>query len=261
MSTAGEFGPYAEMDKQRIDLRRYDLADTRFTGMRGIDECNPQLRREGRERQRGGASRRPGSCDGTATRRGLLAVRVLDDLNDLRRIVARKARAVDPDTAKPPIALEGLPRLAASIRAFEAQATALDAATDALAKREPVVPSQLVRVNDALSKVERSFLIAKRLPGRPWFRHAVYAPGLTTGYASWTLPGLRQAVIENDTEMVAAQLPSLAERIDAATASIKAATEAATGDPHPPRRRSHAGARATIGLSGAAGFCGCLGAR
>ena len=61
--------------------------------------------------------------------------------------------------------------------------------------------------------------------------HALYAPGLTTGYASWTLPGLRQAVIENDAEMVAAQLPALAERVEAATASLKAATEAASGEP------------------------------
>jgi N-acetylated-alpha-linked acidic dipeptidase len=152
-------------------------------------------------------------------------------VDDLRRIVVRKARTVESETARPPIALDGLARLVASIKGFEAQAAVLDAATDALTKKEPVVPAQLVRVNDALSKVERSFLLAKGLPGRPWFRHAVYAPGLTTGYASWTLPGLRQAVIENDAEMVAAQLPALAERIEAATASLKAATEAATGEP------------------------------
>ena len=90
----------------------------------------------------------------------------------------------------------------------------------------------LAKVNDALTKVERSFLIAKGLPGRPWFKHAIYAPGLTTGYASWTLPGVRQAIIENDAEMLAAQLPALAERIEAATAALKVATEAASiGNP------------------------------
>src|SRR5262249_5218718 len=73
-------------------------------------------------------------------------------VDDLRRIVARKARTVESDAARPPIALEGLARLVGSIKAFEAQAIALDAATEALAKREPVVPAQLVRVNDALSK-------------------------------------------------------------------------------------------------------------
>ena len=148
-------------------------------------------------------------------------------VDDLRRIVARKARSVESESARPPIVFEGLPRLVSSIKAFEGQATALDAATEALAKRDGVALAQLSKVNDALTKVERSFLMPKGLPGRPWFRHAVYAPGLTTGYSSWTLPGVRQAVIENDSEMLAAQLPALVERIDAATAALKAAAEAA----------------------------------
>ena len=155
-------------------------------------------------------------------------------VDDLRRIVARKARTVEGDAPKPPIALEGVGKLASAIKGFEAQASALDAATDALSKRETVAPAQLLRVNELLTKVERSFLMAKGLPGRPWFRHAVYAPGLTTGYASWTLPGLRQAVIENDADLVAAQLPALGERIEAATAALKAATEAALASDNQP---------------------------
>ncbi len=56
----------------------------------------------------------------------------------------------------------------------------------------------------------------------------MYAPGLTTGYASWPLPGIRQALQDNDAEMLAAQLPAVVERLDAATEAMKAATEAAT---------------------------------
>ena len=141
-------------------------------------------------------------------------------VDDLRRMVARKARTVESDTARPPIVFDGLPRLVASDqRASKLRRPPLDAATDALAKKDGVLPAQLAKVNDALTKVERSFLIAKGLPGRTWFRHAVYAPGLTTGYASWTLPGVRQAVIDNDAELLGAQVPALAERIDAATAA------------------------------------------
>ena len=36
------------------------------------------------------------------------------------------------------------------------------------------------------------------LPGRPWFRHQIYAPGLVTGYAAQFLPGLRDAVEQGD---------------------------------------------------------------
>jgi len=153
-------------------------------------------------------------------------------VDDLRRIVARKARSVESEAGKPPVTMDGLPRLVAAIKGFEAQAVALDAATDALAKRDGVAPSQLLKVNEALTKVERSFLLPKGLPGRPWFKHAIYAPGLTTGYAAWTLPGLRQGIIDNDPEMITAQLPALAERIEAATASLKVAFEAASvGNP------------------------------
>ena len=32
------------------------------------------------------------------------------------------------------------------------------------------------------------------LPGRDWFKHAIYAPGTYTGYGVKTLPGFREAV-------------------------------------------------------------------
>jgi N-acetylated-alpha-linked acidic dipeptidase len=161
-------------------------------------------------------------------------------VDDLRRTVARKARTVESETARPPIVFDGLPKLVASIKSFEGQASALDASTEALARRDGVTLAQFSKVNDALTKVERSFLLPRGLPGRPWFRHAVYAPGLTTGYSSWTLPGIRQAIIDNDAEMLAAQLPPLIERIDAATLALKAATEACSisngqlANPQPP---------------------------
>ena len=54
----------------------------------------------------------------------------------------------------------------------------------------------LAALNDALARVERAFLLEKGLPGRPWFKHAIYAPGLTTGYACWPLPAIRQDLEE-----------------------------------------------------------------
>ena len=32
------------------------------------------------------------------------------------------------------------------------------------------------------------------LPRRPWYRHAIYAPGFYTGYGVKTLPGIREAI-------------------------------------------------------------------
>jgi N-acetylated-alpha-linked acidic dipeptidase len=76
-------------------------------------------------------------------------------------------------------------------------------------------------------RVERAFLIEGGLPGRPFFRHAIYAPGLTTGYASWPLPGVRQAIEETHQELLNEQVPILIDRIKAATTVMSEAEWAA----------------------------------
>jgi N-acetylated-alpha-linked acidic dipeptidase len=166
-------------------------------------------------------------------------------VDDLRRIVARKGRTVESEASRPPIVFDGLAKLIGAIKGFEAQAVTLDASTEALARRDGVGQPQFGKVNDALTKVERAFLLPNGLPGRPWFKHAIYAPGLTTGYASWTLPGIRQAIIDGDHDMLNAQLPALVERIEAATLALKAATDAANpgnlpvAAPQPPQPPAH----------------------
>src|SRR5207237_7873958 len=96
-------------------------------------------------------------------------------LDDLRRTVARKARAT---SSKAPFSFHGLPDLIAAVDAFQSQAQSLDRATTRLAARDGVEPARLARVTDALQKVERAFLLPSGLPGRPWFQPAAYAPGV-----------------------------------------------------------------------------------
>jgi N-acetylated-alpha-linked acidic dipeptidase len=156
-----------------------------------------------------------------------------DYLDDLRRMLARKARAAVPSPSKPPLPFEGLPRLIDAIRRFQSQAAAVDKATTELSAREGVPIERLSRVNDALMRVERSFLLPDGLPGRPWFKHAVYAPGLTTGYACWPFPGVRQAVIENDPALLESQTTALIARIAAATEALSAVVKVAEEDKAP----------------------------
>ncbi len=154
--------------------------------------------------------------------------------DDLRRIVERRTRAAAPGQ-KAPLELAGYRELVFSIRDFQFYAEALDAATAKLAGCDGVDPAKLSKVNDAIQQVERSFLLKSGLPGRPWFKHAVYAPGLTTGYASWPLPGVRQAVLDNDPAMLKEQIPLLVARIDAAAKALKDATGLAmSAIPAPP---------------------------
>lgn len=150
-----------------------------------------------------------------------------DEVDDLRRIVERKARAADPAQGKTPFEFKGLPRLVDAIKAFRERAEALDRATKALAGRDGIDDAKLARVNDALTRIERAFLLPAGLPGRPWFKHSVYAPGVTTGYASWPLPGVRQAILETNPDMLSAQLPALVDRINAATEAMDTAIDAA----------------------------------
>jgi N-acetylated-alpha-linked acidic dipeptidase len=56
----------------------------------------------------------------------------------------------------------------------------------------------LATLNDQIVKVEQAFLSNEGLPRRPWFRHQLYAPGFYTGYGVKTLPGVREAVENND---------------------------------------------------------------
>ena len=64
-------------------------------------------------------------------------------------------------------------------------------------------------------------------PGRPWFKHAIYAPGLTTGYAAWPLPAVRQALEDKDATRLAAATAQAVERIRKAAQALKTAGERA----------------------------------
>ena len=54
--------------------------------------------------------------------------------------------------------------------------------------------ASLHELNEKLYKTERLFLSEKGLPGRPWFKHQIYAPGAYTGYAVKTIPVVREAL-------------------------------------------------------------------
>jgi N-acetylated-alpha-linked acidic dipeptidase len=147
---------------------------------------------------------------------------IRDEVDELRRTAVRKGRA-----SGRPFAFAGLAEIVEAVRRFSDQAEALDRATAGLARRGDVEPGRLARVNDALTQVERAFLIDAGLPGRPWFKHGIYAPGLTTGYAAWPLPGVRQALVEDKGTMLAEQAKVLVDRLGAATEAMRRAAELA----------------------------------
>lgn len=74
---------------------------------------------------------------------------------------------------------------------------ALQKSTDSLS----VIVGKAVKAggdNDALNvklyEAEQQLLLLNGLPRRPWYKHALYAPGFYTGYGVKTLPGIREAI-------------------------------------------------------------------
>jgi N-acetylated-alpha-linked acidic dipeptidase len=143
-----------------------------------------------------------------------------EHVDELRHVHAKRVRKSDDPKTNGSTGFDGLEPLVEAVRAFAAQAEDLDQATERVAARDLVGRDGVLKLNDSLAKVERAFLLEKGLPGRPWFKHAIYAPGLTTGYACWPLPAIRQALEENNEKALAAVVPPTVERIKQATAAL-----------------------------------------
>jgi len=71
-------------------------------------------------------------------------------------------------------------------------------------------------LNRALRDAERALLIPEGLPNRPWFRHAIYAPGQYTGYAAVVIPGINEAIDKHDLARARQQIASLAQALNRA---------------------------------------------
>ena len=77
-------------------------------------------------------------------------------------------------------------------------------------------PRDLARLNLALRSAERALLVPEGLPHRPWFRHAIYAPGEYTGYAAVVIPGVNEALDKGDADRARQQLAVLAAALERA---------------------------------------------
>jgi N-acetylated-alpha-linked acidic dipeptidase len=55
-----------------------------------------------------------------------------------------------------------------------------------------------IQLNEKLLLTERLLSSEVGLPRRPWYKHQIYAPGFYTGYGVKTLPGVREAIEQED---------------------------------------------------------------
>jgi N-acetylated-alpha-linked acidic dipeptidase len=104
-------------------------------------------------------------------------------------------------------------------RAAKAKAVALDLAGVREAARE-LEAAAAGATNAGLLEAERNLLGPDGLPGRPWFRHLIYAP--LPSYEAETLPGLREAVVPGDAARAKEQARVLETALRKAAASLRA---------------------------------------
>jgi N-acetylated-alpha-linked acidic dipeptidase len=90
------------------------------------------------------------------------------------------------------------------------------AGTKILAKQQGAKEDP-VDLNQTLRQTERALLIPGGLPGRPWFRHSIYAPGRYTGYAAVVIPGINEAIDKHNLELTRQQVAAVTEALKNAT--------------------------------------------
>jgi len=90
------------------------------------------------------------------------------------------------------------------------------------AVRTGLRPENLEEANRALVAAEQDFLLPEGLPRRPWFRHAIFAPGTYTGYAAVPLPGVHESIDAGEMEEARRQLGLLTTALEKAAARLEA---------------------------------------
>ncbi len=134
--------------------------------------------------------------------------------------------AVDPQKIKgTPVTLKPVPyfdfaplenavdRLTHSARNFDA----------ALSANGAQLPENAIRdLFDLVREADQSLAPEVGLPGRPWYKNLIYAPGGLTGYFAKTLPGIREAIegerwsdVDRYTAITAAALNAYSDKLDA----------------------------------------------
>ncbi|MDF0718239.1 transferrin receptor-like dimerization domain-containing protein [Muricauda sp. 334s03] len=82
-------------------------------------------------------------------------------------------------------------------------------------------PAKKAQLNQKLMGLEQVLLQEKGLPRRDWFKHQIYAPGFYTGYGVKTLPGVREAIEQQEWKEAQEQIGVLATTLKNFNAQVQ----------------------------------------
>jgi len=128
-----------------------------------------------------------------------------------------------PETETPHIELAAL---SDAVDHLKKSATTFDSAYADKGSR--LDAARRAKLNAMLRDIDQLLLDERGLPGRPWFKNLVYAPGRLTGYGAKTLPGVREAIEDrrfDDANVYAARTAKVvnnyADRLDQARSVVE----------------------------------------
>jgi N-acetylated-alpha-linked acidic dipeptidase len=176
------------------------------------------------------------SPNGFAAAIALYVAKVKDLANDQREAAATQqtllaanafALAADPtEPHGPPVAQSPVPAidftaLDAAVTKLAASASAYEAAIDA--RKTPLEPAKLASLQAMMNAITQTLCSDAGLPGRPWFKNVIYAPGRYIGYGVTTLPGVTEAIDQQQWSDVPRQVQTATDALNAYTAGLEGA--------------------------------------
>jgi N-acetylated-alpha-linked acidic dipeptidase len=113
---------------------------------------------------------------------------------------------------------QALRPLIAATERFAAAAATAGTRTDRLLASHDTDRRAAAQLDEALMKTERAFLDPAGLPGRPWYRHLLFAPKPT--YAAEVLPGVTETLGAHDRKQLDIQVGRLVSALGRAAACL-----------------------------------------
>ncbi|MGH9520763.1 MAG: transferrin receptor-like dimerization domain-containing protein, partial [Terriglobales bacterium] len=146
------------------------------------------------------------------------------DFADTMHLYLQQIETLRQDSAGAP-ALDFVP-LASAVQSLQTNAADYDRAVERAEASGRIFQdaAALAQLNRILYSTERAMMVSGGLPGRPWYKHAIYAPGTYTGYGVKTLPGLREAIEQKRWSEAAGQIGVLQAVMQKVTNAIASAT-------------------------------------